>query len=158
LSILALAAMFQPVNAAAGWLFISQGRSAHLMSWGFISAPLQILAIFCGLPWGPVGVAVAYVTMEILVITPILWRRVGSPLFSARDIAGTIGPFLACSAVTAAGLFYLRHVLPALPSLALLGLALVFAYAIQLAILTLSPRHRIVLVRLIRLARQAIGG
>ncbi len=73
---LGFAGLMQPLNNPAGWLFISQGRSTDFMWWGLATAGFAIAAFAAGLPWGALGVAMAYAASEY-VKTPVLWAVVG---------------------------------------------------------------------------------
>jgi polysaccharide transporter, PST family len=157
LSALAVAALVQPANNATGWLFVSQGRSRDLLRWGFVGAPLQIAAILAGLPWGAMGVAVAYAATEILAVTPLLWRRVGSEVFSARDAAATLAPYLGASVLSGGTILLARSWLPPLDPLALLIAGGVWTYAVQALVLLALPSHRRVVLDLAGIGREAVG-
>jgi O-antigen/teichoic acid export membrane protein len=57
---LAPAAFFGTFNIAAGWVFVSLGRSDRLLRWGLISTPVTLLGFLIGLQWGVLGVAAAF--------------------------------------------------------------------------------------------------
>lgn len=157
LGALAVAALVQPANNTSGWLYVSQGRSNAMLRWGFIGAPLQVLAIFLGLNWGAYGVAVAYAAMEVLVVTPLLWWRVSSANFSARDAVATLVPYYAAS-VLSGGVFLLaRPWLGDVGPLALLAVGAVWTYGVQVAVLLAVPSHRGIVVNLAGVAREAAG-
>lgn len=84
---LGIAAAIQPISNTTGWLFVSQGRTREMFRWGIIGGAIAILAIVAGLPWGPVGVAIAYASTDVLLRTPILFALVGrqGPV-TARDL------------------------------------------------------------------------
>lgn len=94
---LGVAALAQPLNWTAGWLLVSQGRSRHYMIMGAWSALSCIAAFAIGLPWGPVGVAIAYALSDI-VRTPWLWWFVlkEGPVPAKRFLAH-VGPHAAAS-------------------------------------------------------------
>jgi polysaccharide transporter, PST family len=129
---LGFAGLVQLLNNPAGWLFISQGRSRDYMIWGFATAAIAATAFIVGLPYGALGVAVAYAVSEYLK-TPILWTflcRKG-PL-RRIDILRDAGPTMLAAHLALAGVWLARPVLPeaAFPAL-LIGVAL--AYLIALA-------------------------
>jgi PST family polysaccharide transporter len=90
-AILAVSAIFQPITYTSGWLFISQGRSRTMLHWGFIGSTIIIASFFVGLPWGPEGVATAYSSVNVLVITPLLFWYMGrkGPV-GVKDIYATL--------------------------------------------------------------------
>jgi PST family polysaccharide transporter len=96
--LLGITALFQPIANTTGWLLISQGRTNHMLQWGFISGPIIMIAIVAGLPWGAVGVAVAYAFTRVGVVDPLLYWFVGreGPV-RAMDFYKTIAPFVFAS-------------------------------------------------------------
>jgi O-antigen/teichoic acid export membrane protein len=48
------------VNGIHGWLHVSLGRADRYLVWGIIEWVATIALFLAGLPWGPVGVAVAW--------------------------------------------------------------------------------------------------
>jgi PST family polysaccharide transporter len=105
---LGIAGLLQSVNSPANWLFLSQGRTREYMWWGFFSATTSVSAFACGLPYGPLGVAIAYSASEAL-RTPILWWLVGrhGPI-GHRDILRMATPHL-IGAISSLGAVYLLH-------------------------------------------------
>jgi PST family polysaccharide transporter len=72
-----VAGLFQPVAATGGWLLVSQGRVRDMLHWSLINAPISILSILAGVPWGAVGVAASFSIGRILVANPLLFWFVG---------------------------------------------------------------------------------
>ncbi|MFC1603529.1 oligosaccharide flippase family protein [Planctomycetota bacterium] len=68
--VLAFAAIVQPVVSTAGWIYVSLGQTKRMMYWSFIAVPLIVLSFAIGLPWGALGVAVAY-TICILTVNTV---------------------------------------------------------------------------------------
>lgn len=75
--VLGIAALFQPLSNAVGWLFISQNRTREMLQWGVIGSCLAIASILAGLPWGAWGVAVSYAISSIFFRAPLLFWFVG---------------------------------------------------------------------------------
>lgn len=96
--LLGITGLFQPIANTTGWLFLTQGRSRHMLHWGFISGPLTIASILFGLPWGAVGVAASYAITRVLLTDPLLFWFVGrtGPV-RTRDFYRTIAPFTLAS-------------------------------------------------------------
>lgn len=156
LSALALAAVVQPLNNSTSWLFISQGRSRDMLRWGLISSPLMVASFVVGLPWGPVGVALSYAAVNLLVITPVLWFRVGSPLFSKFDAGVTAFPFAIGCLLSGVPLFLAQGFMATLHPVEAVALALAWAYMAQLAVLLALPAYRHVVVGIVRLAVEVL--
>jgi PST family polysaccharide transporter len=92
--LLGITGLFQPIANTTGWLFLTQGRSRHLLQWGFISGPLTVGSIILGLPWGAVGVAASYSLTRVLLTDPLLFWFVGrSGPVRTKDFYYTIAPF-----------------------------------------------------------------
>jgi PST family polysaccharide transporter len=96
--LLGVTGLFQPIANTTGWLFLTQGRSRHMLQWGFISGPITVASILLGLPWGAVGVAASYSATRILVTDPLLFWFVGrtGPV-RTKDFYRTIAPFVFAS-------------------------------------------------------------
>ena len=93
--LLGITGLFQPIANTTGWLLISQGRTNHLLKWGFISGPLIMGAIVVGLPWGAVGVAASYAFARVCIVDPLLYWYVGrSGPVRTSDFYKTIAPFV----------------------------------------------------------------
>jgi len=74
---LGIAGLVQPVASSTGWLFVSQGRTRDMFVWGVIGTGITVPAFLVGLPYGALGVAVAYAATNVAVITPLLFWYVG---------------------------------------------------------------------------------
>ena len=95
---MAVAGLFQPVAATGGWLLVSQGRVRDMLRWSLINAPISILSIVAGVPWGVVGVAVSFSLGRILVAIPLLFWFVGrSGPVRMGDFYRLLAPFTGAS-------------------------------------------------------------
>ena len=96
--LLGITGLFQPIANTTGWLLISQGRTNHMLQWGFISGPLIMGSIIAGLPWGAVGVAASYAFTRVCIVDPLLYWFVGrrGPVRTI-DFYKTIAPFALAS-------------------------------------------------------------
>ena len=72
-----IAALCVPLANASGWLFISQGRGRDLLRTQSINSGAIVLSFLVGLPFGPVGVAIAFSISNLLVRIPIYYFNVG---------------------------------------------------------------------------------
>jgi len=107
-SVLALRGIPHVVERTLGWLHVSAGRSDRWMRWGVIGSVVQLIALFCGLPFGTMGVATAYAISMYFLFIPAL-AYAGQPFgIGARDVIRVVGPQL-IGALSCAGLgFALR--------------------------------------------------
>jgi len=56
-----------------GWLHLSLGRADRWFRWGVIELALTSLLFLLALPWGPVGIAAAWVVSFWVLTIPALW-------------------------------------------------------------------------------------
>jgi polysaccharide transporter, PST family len=72
-----IAALCVPLANASAWLFISQGRGQEMFITQSINACAVVLSFVAGLPFGPVGVAMAFSLSTLLVRIPIYYYSAG---------------------------------------------------------------------------------
>ncbi|MGC4025517.1 MAG: lipopolysaccharide biosynthesis protein [Mesorhizobium sp.] len=151
---LGFAGLLQPLNNPAGWLFISQGRSSDFMRWGIITAATSVLAFVIGLPYGAVGVAVAYAISEYL-RTPFLWLYIGKmgPL-RAGHIFRVAMPFVLGAHLALVIVWYARPMLAEQPLAALAGGA-VLSYVVVVVVASAFAAGRETLGEAFGLAKRA---
>ena len=93
-----VAGLFAPVASTGGWLLVSQGRVKDMLRWALINAPISILSILAGLPWGVVGVAASFSLGRILIANPLLFWFVGrSGAVRMGDFYRLLAPFTGAS-------------------------------------------------------------
>lgn len=91
LTVLALRGPAHLVERTLGWLHIAAGRPDRWMRWGVVSCAVQLLALFCGLPYGAIGIAVAYVISTYILFIPAIVYA-GKPLdIGFRRVIAVIG-------------------------------------------------------------------
>jgi polysaccharide transporter, PST family len=128
ISILALRGIPYAVERTAGWLHVSAGRTDRWMRWGVIAMCAQLVALFCGLPYGPTGVAVAFVVCAFTLFLPAT-AYAGYPLgISATDVIAAVWRPMAAALLAAAIGFTLRWSVLAEMSAVLKIIVLTFAY------------------------------
>jgi O-antigen/teichoic acid export membrane protein len=72
-----LAALYIPLATAATWLFTSQGRGRDWLQVTVILSSVTIASYFVGLPFGVLGVVVAFSASGLLVRLPVLYYLAG---------------------------------------------------------------------------------
>src|SRR4030095_10349794 len=72
-----VAALCVPLAHAAMWLFTSQGRGKDTLIAQSINSCVIVFLFIIALPYGPVGVAIAFSVSSLLVRVPILYFIVG---------------------------------------------------------------------------------
>jgi polysaccharide transporter, PST family len=109
LSIFAAKGIAHSIQRTTGWLHVAAGRSDRWMRWGFFSAVCQLLALAAGLPFGMIGVAIAYMIVTFALFVPAL-AYAGHPVgIGAKDVVSTVGPQIAGGLITAAFGFMMQH-------------------------------------------------
>jgi polysaccharide transporter, PST family len=111
LTILAIRGIPHVVERTLGWLHVAAGRADRWMRWGILATLVQVIALGCGLPFGTIGVAVAYtVAMFILFVPTIAYA--GQPLgIKAFDVIRAVKGPLISSTLSCAFCFFLRFYL-----------------------------------------------
>ncbi len=74
---LTIAASYMPLGTASTWLFISQGRGRDWLVSSSLGSIIIVTSLVLGLPFGPVGVAIAYSTVGLFVGMPLLYYFAG---------------------------------------------------------------------------------
>ena len=98
---LAIVGLVDTVAQTNGWLYTATGRTKQQAQWALISRPLVVLGFLAGLPWGPLGVAVGYAVVGIVLTVPgFLWSVHGTPVRLA-DIVRAVAPAIVVSTTTA---------------------------------------------------------
>lgn len=72
-----IAALCVPLANVSAWLFTSQGRGKEMFITQSINACAVVLSFVAGLPFGPVGVAIAFSISNLLVRIPIYYFSAG---------------------------------------------------------------------------------
>jgi len=111
LSIVALRGIFQVVEASQGWLHLSTGRADRWRTWGIVTAVVQTVAAFSGLPFGVTGVAAALVVASLAIAVPSIIYA-GRPIgIGAPLVMRAVGKQLVGAISTAAGGWWLQTVI-----------------------------------------------
>jgi polysaccharide transporter, PST family len=102
-SLLALAAFVQPVSGLANQLMMALDQGRRNLQCGIFCAVAFMLSFVIGLPWGPRGIALAYMIANYIVLLPWLhWAFLESPV-TLKDFLKACR-FAASSSLVAAGL------------------------------------------------------
>jgi len=63
----------QILYSTHGWLHVSLGRTDRWFRWGIFASIITIVSFLIGLPFGPLGIAIAYTAVFHILIGPGLW-------------------------------------------------------------------------------------
>lgn len=148
LSILALRGIPNGVERTLGWLHVTAGRADRWVRWGVLATCAQLVALFCGLPFGARGVVIAYVVCMFILFIPAI-AYAGRPLgIGAKDaievvwrpLTGTLFAvavgFALRYTVFAGGNFFSRSILPALVFVAIYLFLVVGLFGVRTPLLT----------------------
>jgi PST family polysaccharide transporter len=104
LSIMAFRGFPHSIERTLGWLHITAGRADRWMRWGVFSAGAQFVTLFCGLPFGIVGIVVAYVIGAFVLVVPAI-AYAGAPLgIRSLDVVRVVWrPLVASTVATLVG-------------------------------------------------------
>ncbi len=72
-----IAAFCAPLATASAWLFTSQGRGRDMLVAQSFNSFATFLSFIVGLPFGPVGVAIAFSASNLLIRVPVFYFSVG---------------------------------------------------------------------------------
>jgi O-antigen/teichoic acid export membrane protein len=156
---LGISAVTQPLLNTMGWLFITQGRTKEMMQFGWVNGVLCILSMLVGLPWGGVGVAIAYSVVGVAIRMPMAYIVAGRRgHVSTRDLCRlTVLPTVAALAAAAAATGYRVGIAFGQP-LVDSALALLCALTATWIVLVLTPEGRVLLRQSWRWAGLMRGG
>jgi PST family polysaccharide transporter len=102
LCVFAVRGVANSVERTAGWLHVVAGRSHRWTRWGIFSAVFQLVALAAGLPFGAMGVAVAYTVAMYCLFVPAL-AYAGYPLrIGVGDVLWSTGPQICAAMITIA--------------------------------------------------------
>jgi len=89
-----LVAFTKPIASVCIWTFATQGRTRELVKWTALNACFVLAAVIAGMPWGALGVAVAYSVSGVLLRTPVLFWFAGKrSIVTTKDFYRTALPF-----------------------------------------------------------------
>jgi PST family polysaccharide transporter len=73
----AIAALWLPLTGASNWLFQTQGRGKDWLFASMLCSCITIASFIAGLPFGPVGLAIAFSTAGLLFGMPVVYYFAG---------------------------------------------------------------------------------
>jgi PST family polysaccharide transporter len=111
LCIFAIRGIAHSIERTMGWIHVAAGRSDRWMRWGVFSAVFQLLALAAGLPFGVIGVTVAYTIAMFGLFLPALVYAGRPAGIGARDVLQAVGPQVAGGLVAVALGFLMQEAL-----------------------------------------------
>lgn len=144
------------ISSPLSWLLTALGLVKRSVYIGLFTAPLMITGVLIGLPYGPRGVAIAYSTVMVAKVIPVvLWALHGTGV-RVRDVVAALANPLAASAVAAGVAFGVRALLaPPLSPVLRLALEVGSFGAVYVAVLLLIAGEKALYLDLFRAAKSA---
>lgn len=135
LCIFAVKGIAHALERTHGWVHVAYGQTARWARWGLFSAACQLAALFCGLPFGVIGVATAFTIVTFGLCVPAVVYA-GRPVgIGAKDVLRAVGPQIAAGLVTVAlGLTVQEAFLGDLSSLKRMCVSGTFCFAVYFTI------------------------
>jgi PST family polysaccharide transporter len=104
----------QLVYSTYGMIHLSIGTTARFLRWGFIEVGVTLMLFILALPWGPVGLAVAWTTSYWVLTIPAL-SYAGKPIdLKIGSILGAIWKYLVSSLVAGLACAAIIRVMPSI--------------------------------------------
>ena len=94
------------------WTHLSLGRADRLLRWGIVEFSMITLLFLVGLPWGPVGVAVAWVAYLCVFTIPALWYAGRPARLRVASIIEAVWRYVAAAALAFAASAMIIDALP----------------------------------------------
>jgi PST family polysaccharide transporter len=133
-----------------GWLIYSLGMPARGLKMALVIAPLLIAGFALGLPFGPVGVAIAYSAVMTLWIVPVIAWAVRGTNLSTMEVLRTVSSLLGMGVVAGMAAFSVGLLCDALTPLARLVIQLTVLVIAYGALLYFASGQRSLYVEILR--------
>jgi len=82
-----------------GWIHLSIGRADRWFRWSVVEFAVTGLLFLLGLPWGPVGIAVAWVVSFWILTIPALWYAGRPARLGIAPVIGAVWKYVLASAL-----------------------------------------------------------
>ncbi len=139
---LAIAAVIEPFMSSGGWIMIANGRAGRLFTWSILGSPAIFLSFVIGLPWGGLGVAVAYSIARCVLVIPSMWFAMRGTAVSPTDVLAAIWRPFGLAALLYATVAGVRFLISDWSPTVIVGLSLIAGLVVCSAALGLWPRAR----------------
>lgn len=136
---LAIGCLYQPLGSSMGVLFTSTGRGRALLHWALLSSATILASFAIGLPFGPAGVARAYVLVGLASVPVLVSLAVRTTPVRTGDVYRIALPFAAAALVSIA---LLRSLAELVDPIVVILAGFPAAYAIAAACLCSSAGGR----------------
>jgi polysaccharide transporter, PST family len=142
---LGVCGLHQVVTSTFGWLYMSQGRGGDFFKIGAFNAIASVASFVIGLPWGGLGVAVAFTVVNYIAMLPATWWWTGTrgPV-KTGDLVSASLPHGIATVACAVVLALASRGLPTLSMATCFGLV-ILSYGVYGFVMLLYPDKRLIL-------------
>lgn len=137
--ILCINALIQPALGTVGLVLISLGQSKRYFTIGAINSTIAVLSFVVGLPWGAIGVAVAYTIATYVLLVPTLWYSFRQSPISIRDFFSAILRPVIASIIMGFVILAVRSYLTNTLDIASVGYSFIIGFMTYLMVLLVVP-------------------
>jgi PST family polysaccharide transporter len=137
--VLSIAAFIQPVVSTAGLVLVSLGQSKRYLTIGAINSTITVISFVVGVPWGAIGVAVAYTIATYVLIVPTLWYCFRRSPVSIRNFFSAISRPVSASIIMGFVILIVHLYLTNVADIVSVGCSFIFGVLVYLVVLVLVP-------------------
>jgi PST family polysaccharide transporter len=102
------------IHGTHGWIHLSIGRPDRWARWSLVELAVAATLFLVGLPWGPSGIAVAWVASYWILTLPALGYAGRPAGLGAGAVVGIVWRYVVASAAAAAGAAVIVRNVPSL--------------------------------------------
>jgi O-antigen/teichoic acid export membrane protein len=137
--VLCITAFIQPVATTWGLVLVSLGKSKRYFVLGTVNSVIIIISFIIGLPWGAIGVAVAYTIANYALLAPTLWYCFRQTPVSIMDFFSAISRPVVASLCMGGAIFSTCLLLANQPDIVVVGACFAIGLLGYLLVLALIP-------------------
>jgi O-antigen/teichoic acid export membrane protein len=140
--ILVIAALIEPLYTTCGMVMITQRRSKRFLWWTIMQGAVLLPALFIGVHWGAIGIAIGYTVAHCALMIPSLWISFRNTPLSIPLFFRTISVPAFFSIIMAAILVLLAHGTRSMGNPSRIGLSTAVAVASYFGLWMIIQRNR----------------
>jgi len=137
--ILCITAFIQPVATTWGLVLVSLGQSKRYFALGTVYSIIIVISFIIGLPWGAIGIAVAYMIVNYVLLIPTLWYCFRRTSISVTDFFSAISRPVVASFCMGGAMFPTCLLLTNQPNIVVVGACFAVGLLAYLLALVLIP-------------------
>jgi len=137
--ILSLAAFIQPAVSTVGLVLVSLGQSKRYLTFGIINSIIYVISFIIGLPWGAIGVAVAYVIVTYAMIGPTLWYSLRRSPISMTDFFTAVSRPTTASIIMGFAILAVRPYLTSMFEIISIGCCFIIGFSVYILLFLVMP-------------------